>query len=190
MQAALVAEYSDTMIAIDRFEAKARKGDSAAVYGMGRMLLRQGNLPTALPYLQEAARLESGSPFVLGTLGAAYFQQGKLAEAQKVLRTALLLNPSAYGVHYRLALVLIELGQKEEALEHLQQIENLAHVFLDIDYQLGVVLGRLTSLDWPIITWDGIMSIEETSNWPSFITVKRRRSFGAHQKRPKRLNKC
>jgi tetratricopeptide (TPR) repeat protein len=146
MQAALVAEYADTQVALDRFKAKADKGDTAAVYGMGRLYLRQGNLTEGLPYLQQAASLDSASPFILSSLGAAYFQLGKLAEAQKVLRTALLLNPTAFSVHYRLASVLMELGQKEEALEHLQQIEDLSYIFLDIDYQLGVVLGRVNKL--------------------------------------------
>ena len=146
MQAALVAEYANTQLVMDRFQEKARKGDTAAVYGMGRLYLRQGNLAEGLPYLQEAARLDSGSPFILSSLGAAYFQQGKLTEAQKVLRTALLLNPSAFSVHYRLASVLMDLGQKEEALEHLRQIEDFSYIFLDIDYQLGVVLGQVNKL--------------------------------------------
>ena len=146
MQAALVAQYADPRVAQDRFQAKARKGDIVAVYGMGRLYLRQGNVTDALPYLQDAARLDSGSPFVLSTLGTAYYQRGKLLEAQKVLKTALLLNPEASSVHHRLALVSIELGQNEEALDHLRQIESLAYIFLDIDYQLGVVLGRVNQL--------------------------------------------
>jgi beta-barrel assembly-enhancing protease len=143
MQASLVAEYADPRGAEDRFLAGIRKGDPAATYGLGRLYLRQGKLAEALPYLQDAVRLDSGSPFVLSTLGEAYLKLGKLNEAQKVLQTALLLDPSAPVVHYRLALVLKDLGQKEAALQHFEGIEKWAPAFPDIDYNMGIILGQM-----------------------------------------------
>jgi predicted Zn-dependent protease len=146
MQASLVAEYSDPHTAEDRFRAGSRKGDVAATYGLGRLYLRQGKVADALPYLQEAARQDQRSPFVLSTLGDAYLKQGKLIDAQRVLQTALLLDPSAPVVHYRLALTLKELGQKEEALQHLQRIEQWAPAFPDIDYNLGILFGQMNQM--------------------------------------------
>ena len=142
MQAALVSEYADPRTAEDRFRAGVRKGDAAANYGLGRLYLRQGKVAEAMPYLQDAARQDSGSPFVLSTLGDGYLKQGKLKEAQKALQTALLLDPSSPVAHYRLALVLKEQGQKDEALQHLERIEGLAPVFPDIDYNLGILYGQ------------------------------------------------
>lgn len=146
MQASLVSEYSDPRTAQDRFQAGVRNGDVAAIYGLGRLYLRQGKVAEALPYLQDAARQDSGSPFVLSTLGNAYLKQGKLNEAQKVLQSALLLDPSSPVVHYRLALVLKELGQKEEALQHLQRIEEWAPAFPDIDNNLGILYGQMNQM--------------------------------------------
>ena len=83
MQASLVAEYTDPRVAEDRFKAGSRKGDVAASYGLGRLYLRQGKVAEAVPYLQDAARQDSGSPFVLSTLGDAYLKQGKLDDAQQ-----------------------------------------------------------------------------------------------------------
>jgi predicted Zn-dependent protease len=146
MQASLVAEYADPHVAEDRFQAGARKGDVAAIYGLGRLYLRQGKSAEGLPYLQDAARQDSGSPFVLSTLGSAYLNLGKLNEAQRVLQSALLLDSSAPVVHYRLALVLKELGQKEEALQHLQRIEEWAPAYPDIDNNLGILLGQMNQM--------------------------------------------
>ena len=69
MQASLVAEYADPRAAQDRFLAGIRKGDVVATYGLGRLYLRQGKSAEALPYLQDAVRQDSGSPFVMSTLG-------------------------------------------------------------------------------------------------------------------------
>lgn len=143
MQAALMAQYSDPNVALDRFQTGAKKGEVAATYGLGRLCLRQGNIKESIPYLQKAASMQPASPFILSTLASAYTADGKLNEAKKVLQTAILLDPSASIVHLRLALVLQELGQKDEALKHLQQIEDLAPMFPEIDYRLGTLLGQM-----------------------------------------------
>jgi len=146
MQAAMVADHSDFRVAMDRFQAEAKKAgkkrSAVAEYGMGRLYLRQGKVEEALPHLQEAAKMASSSPYVMSSLGAVYFQMGKLQEAQRVLETALVLNPSSPVAHLRLAQVLQDLGQKSEALKHLQQIEELAPSFPEIDRLLGVLLGQ------------------------------------------------
>ncbi len=146
MQAALIAGYTDQDKAYDRFQAGAKKGDKAAVYGLGCLYMRQGKYRDAEAQLQAAARAMPSSPLVLSSLGAAYHQLGKLQEAQKTFQTALTLDPSASIVHYRLALVCMDLGQKEGALEHLQKIEELAPMFPEVDYQLGIVLGQVNRL--------------------------------------------
>ncbi len=146
MQAALVAEYGDPRTAEERWRTGARKGEAAALYGLGRLYLRQGKTAEAMPYLQEAARQNSASPFVLSTLGEAYFKQGRFTEAQRALQTALLLDPASPVAHYRLALVLKEQGKKEEALEHLEQIEDLAPSFPDIDMSLGTLYGQVNRM--------------------------------------------
>jgi tetratricopeptide (TPR) repeat protein len=151
MQAALIADYSDPNVAMDRFQAERRRSKSGpspafVEYGLGRLLLRQGKTDQALPHLQEAARQASNSPFALSSLGALYFSQGRLLEAQRVLQTALVLSPASSIAHLRLAKVLQEMGQKEAALKHLYQIEALSPTFPEIDYHLGVLLGQVNRL--------------------------------------------
>ncbi len=142
MQATLIADYTDQAKAFDRFQEGIKKGDKASVFGLGRLYLRQNNWAEAVEQLRQAARLMPYSPFVLSTLGDAYYRAGKLQEAQNTLESALMLDPSSLIAHYRLALVLLDMGKKAEALDHLMQVEELAPMFPEVDYQLGVVLGQ------------------------------------------------
>ncbi len=146
MQAALIADRTDQARAQERFQAGIKKGDKAAIFGLGRLYLRQSMWTDAVSQLQEAARAMPSSPFVLSTLGSAYHKNGKLQEAKSTLESALVLDPSSSIAHYRLALVLQELGKRDEALEHLMQIEELAPMFPDVDYQLGIILGQVNKL--------------------------------------------
>jgi len=146
MQATLIADYTDEAQAFDRFKEGIKKGDNTAVFGLGRLYLRQNKWSDAVDQLRQAARLMPSSPFVLSTLGDAYQRVGKLHEAQDTLESALVLDPSAAIAHFRLAQVLMDMGKKDEALDHLMQIEELSPMFPEVDYQLGVVLGQANKL--------------------------------------------
>jgi tetratricopeptide (TPR) repeat protein len=43
-------------------------------------------------------------------------------------------------------MVLKDLGQKEEALQHFERIEEWTPAFPDIDYNMGVVLGQMNRM--------------------------------------------
>jgi len=146
IQTALIADYTDEPKALERFEAGVKKGDKLAVYGLGRLCLRQNKWSESVELLRQAAALMPDSPFVLSTLGRAYHQAGKLQEAQSTLQSALMLDPAASIAHFRLALVLIDMGKKDEALDHLMQIEEFAPTFPEVNYYLGVVLGQQNKL--------------------------------------------
>jgi predicted Zn-dependent protease len=146
VQAALVATYADSQLAVERLQNLSQFSKAAAEYGSARLHLRQGKVAEALPELQDAARKAASCTFVLSSLGGLYLQQGKVADAQKVLQSALLLDPSAPMVHFRLAQVLQEQGRREEALVHLQQIEEHSPIFPAIDMQLGTLLGQMNRM--------------------------------------------
>jgi len=146
MKATLIADYEQEQKAFDLFQAGIKKGDDVAVFGLGRLYLRQNKWSEAVEQLRQAARLMPSSPFVLSTLGDAYQRVGKLQEAQNTLESALMMDPSASIAHLRLAMVLMDMGKKDEALDHLMQIEELAPMFPEVDYRLGVVLGQSNKL--------------------------------------------
>ncbi|MGD9503468.1 MAG: M48 family metalloprotease [Syntrophobacteraceae bacterium] len=144
MQAALLSDYTDKAVALERFDSWAKEEGkaAAAAYGKGRVYLRFGEPALAVPLLQEAARLKPDSPMILSALGYAYFQNGLVAQAQRTFQTALLLDPNAAIVHYRLGLVLKDQGNGADALKQFQLAEPLAASLPEIDYQMGVVLGQ------------------------------------------------
>lgn len=146
IQAALIAEYSNDANAMTRFRAGIKKGEASAVYGLGCLYMRDDSWSQAVTQLKKAAGLMPDNPFVLSSLGEAYEKVGKLQEAQSTLESALMLDPSSAVAHYRMAKVLMDMGKKEEALDHLMQIEDLAPTFPQVDYQLGVTLGQLRKL--------------------------------------------
>ncbi len=146
IQAALVADYAEPRIALDRFMRESQEGNPAGFYGLGRLYLRQGRFEDAVQSLQRVARTNPGNPLVLSALGTAHFRRGNLDEALKVLETALLLNPGDVISRFRLATVLQDKGADRQALDHLMRIEEHAVVYPEIDYRLGVLLGRMNRL--------------------------------------------
>lgn len=146
VRAALVSEYSDPDKAMERLKSELQQGNDAATYGIGRLLLRQGHTEQAIEYLQNSASRHPNSPLVLSTLGSAYYRAGRLSEAERVLKSALLLDPASTSARLRLALVYKDQSRNDEALKNLQQIEKFAPTFPDIDYHLGVLLGQMNQL--------------------------------------------
>lgn len=146
VRAALVSEYSDRDKAMERLQSELRQGNDAAAYGIGRLLLRQGQTDQAIEQLQESASRHPNSPLVLSTLGSAYYRAGRLSEAERALKSALLLDPASTSARLRLALVYKDQSRNEDALKNLQQIDKFAPSFPEIDYHLGVLLGQMNQL--------------------------------------------
>ncbi len=143
IQAVLVADYAEPRIAMDRFRREADRGEISGFFGLGRLYMRQGSYGDAVEPLREAARRIPGNPLVLSALGTAHSRLGNLDEAQRLLETALTLNPGDVNSRFRLAVVLQDRGAERQALEHLMRIEEHSMVYPEIDYRLGVLLGRM-----------------------------------------------
>lgn len=146
VRAALVSEYSDHDKAMERLQSELQQGNDAAAYGIGRLLLRQGQTDQAIEQLQKSAGSYPDSPLVLSTLGLAYYRTGRLNEAERALKSALLLDPTSTSARLRLALVYKDQSRNDDALKNLQQIERFAPSFPEIDYHLGILLGQMNQL--------------------------------------------
>lgn len=83
---------------------------------------------------------------VLSTLGYAYYQEGHIDDARRTLESALLMDPGASIVHYRLGLVLSDQGETQKALEHFEKALPLAEILPDVEYHLGVALGATNDM--------------------------------------------
>jgi len=148
MKAVLISDYLDPHIAREKLLAMARNKDLEAVanFGLARLELRQNQAEKALNQFRQVVIQYPNSPMVLGSMGVAYFQMGRLEEARRVLNSALTVGARNVSIHFRLAMVLKDMGRTDEALEHLYQAERLAPMIPEINYELGVVLGQKNEL--------------------------------------------
>jgi tetratricopeptide (TPR) repeat protein len=73
--------------------AEQRPNDGAILDSLGWVVLRQGNVPGAVKFLERAVELDSEDAEINGHLGDAYWAAGRKDEAQVQWRRALNLNP-------------------------------------------------------------------------------------------------
>jgi TolB-like protein/Flp pilus assembly protein TadD len=113
----------------DLAEAQARKAveigpqSFLAHYYLGMALQLTGRLKEAMPEFQKAVELNN-DPFSLGMLIQAYARNGQLEEAQQTLARLNEVTPSGDRPAYALALAHTSLGEKEKAIEELEQAYN------------------------------------------------------------------
>ena len=113
----------------DEAEAQARKAleiDSrsfVAHYYLGMALQRRGRLKEAIPEFQKAVELNN-DPYSIAMLAQAYARNGQTDEARKLLGQLDEWAKSAEVPGYALALVHTALGEKERAIEALEQSYN------------------------------------------------------------------
>ena len=87
-------------------------------------------------------QLNPNSSHARASLGAAYYDAGRYAEAEAELRIALRLNPRLAHIRSNLALVLVELGQFDEAHQVSQEELAIAPGFSNSWNTLGIVYAR------------------------------------------------
>jgi len=68
---------------------------AAAHYGLGMSYLMMNRFPEAESSLQQSVKLQPNRPDVLATLGMAYVQDGKKAEAMQVYQNLSALDKNA-----------------------------------------------------------------------------------------------
>ncbi|MBR9979673.1 MAG: M48 family metalloprotease [Desulfatitalea sp.] len=101
MQYRLRALYNDPRAATEYFKAALERNpsDRYLMHAYGLLLGRTGNRAGGLEQLQKALALDAMDPVVLGDLGKLYFLEGRLEEAQNILRSAVSLpnaNPESW----------------------------------------------------------------------------------------------
>ncbi|MDP9161839.1 MAG: tetratricopeptide repeat protein [Acidobacteriota bacterium] len=108
-------------------ELKVNSQDARTHYMLGYIALKRRDSKQAEAELGRAAELDSQNPDPLVSLGQLYVDAGRLAEAEKAFRRAILLtkDPSRNGyqinrAHYGLARLLLQTGREEEGKKELQ----------------------------------------------------------------------
>jgi cellulose synthase operon protein C len=96
-------------------------GNALAMNNVAYVMVKRSK-PGALAMAEEAARLAPRSAAVLDTLAEAYAQDKQFAKAIEWQTKALALAPTADSLRLNLARLHLKAGQREPALEHLDQL--------------------------------------------------------------------
>lgn len=134
----------------------ARQEKAASRVTLGSAYLREGNLPSAITTLEEAARLDRRNWSAWNKLGLAYMAAGAYDQADEAFVKALDLVPEEAEALTNRGSLLIRAGRAEEAIEPLSQaaasltyrkpavaLSNLGYAY----HQLGRYSEALASLD-------------------------------------------
>ena len=111
-------------------------------FKQGIELLRNGYASEALEYLQQAAALKQHNPFYLSFLGVSMARaKQKWAPALELCKTAVSIKRNDVQLYLNLAEVYISAGQREDAVETLDNAVRFCGADLRIDRQRSK-LGR------------------------------------------------
>jgi tetratricopeptide (TPR) repeat protein len=98
---------------------------AAAWFALGRYELKREAFTSALADFAEAAKLAPANAAILAQMGAAYFNKGDFAEAEKVLRQSVNLDDSRADVQYTLGLTYLRLSKFRSALAQFRATHRL-----------------------------------------------------------------
>jgi len=104
---------------------RAKPDFAPALLGRAWLLYRMGRTSEALPDLLAADRTVSGNPRILQQLGLVYLALDRPAEAEKVLRRAIALDPEDSEALLHLGRALMALGKEPEGEAVLAKFEKV-----------------------------------------------------------------
>src|SRR4030042_1246950 len=90
-------------------------------WSLGTIYLMEGEYSKSAQELELAVNLSGGTFYYIALLGIAYSKMGKLQETQKLLDKIEARTTDVYTSYFPKAILLSELGKKEEALKCLQK---------------------------------------------------------------------
>ncbi|MFT7581448.1 MAG: tetratricopeptide (TPR) repeat protein, partial [Myxococcota bacterium] len=142
--------------AIAVLEALAKINSRAAVDYIHRaadLALSMGDEQLALRYTRQVVELNPADPVAQARVGALYQRMGYRAEAAEALRQALVLDPRAEGVKFKLAALYRDLGKNQREEQLLSEILRDARDPSDAMragrrlVQLAITTGRLQRVE-------------------------------------------
>jgi len=156
-----IASMRKQLIAILILAAVAGCGDSAKKsdehLAAGETLLRQGNYAAALPELQRAVDLNKDSIPARVALGNAYRGLKRYDDALDAFRAAKKIDRYVVAPHIASALMRVETGQIEMAIDELNHVIELEPRNL----QAKILLGRVSMM--PYRQPDGTVGVSRAS---------------------------
>jgi tetratricopeptide (TPR) repeat protein/peroxiredoxin len=121
---------------------------------LGLLATREGHTAEAIPYFQEALRLNPDHLIAMENLGNAYRQQKQWGEARKVLQRAVEISPQDPEANYSLGMVFAQLDDSERAYEFLQKALKFRPAYPEALNNLGVLYLRTRRRDEAVASFE------------------------------------
>ncbi len=127
--------------------------NSRAHASLGAAFLEQGKLDAAIPALQTALKLETGTAEAHNNLAMALVDVGRPNEALAHFTAAVALRPHAASTHYNFGNALLQLGRIDEAVTQQQQAVTLQPDLAEAHCALGNAFAASNRLDAAIASY-------------------------------------
>ena len=121
---------------------------------LGLLATREGRTIEAIPYFQEALKLNPDHLIALENLGNAYRQQKKWDDARILLERAVAVGPGDPEANYSLGMVFAQLNDNNRAYEYLQRALKLRPGYPEALNNLGVLYLRTGRRDEAVASFE------------------------------------
>jgi tetratricopeptide (TPR) repeat protein/peroxiredoxin len=121
---------------------------------LGLLATREGRTAEAIPYFQEALKLNPDHLVALDNLGNAYRQQKQWNEARSVLERAVKVGAQDPEVNYSLGMVFAQLDDTERAFEYLRRALTFRPAYPEALNNLGVLYLRTQRRDEAVASFE------------------------------------
>jgi tetratricopeptide (TPR) repeat protein len=121
---------------------------------LGLLATREGRTGDAIPYFQEALKINPDHLIALENLGNAYRQQKNWDEARQTLERAVAVGPQDPEANYSLGMVFAQLNDTDRAYEHLQRALQARPGYPEALSNLGVLYLRIGRRDEAVASFE------------------------------------
>ncbi len=135
-----VRTWRDTMMLFNHAR-EATDGNFLAINGIGSLLADRGDYSGALPYYEEAIRINPEYAQARNNLGVALLRLGRADDAVRCYQEVLRLSPDYSVAYYNLGVALFSLGRVEEAMSTFRSALRANADNENASYNLAIVLA-------------------------------------------------
>ena len=121
---------------------------------LGLLATREGRTAEAIPYFQEALKLNPDHLIALENLGNAYRQQKRWDDARSLLERAVAVGPGDPEANYSLGMVFAQLNDNDRAYEYLQRTLKFRPGYPEALNNLGVLYLRTGRRDEAVASFE------------------------------------
>jgi tetratricopeptide (TPR) repeat protein len=138
---------------------KINPGYALALFNLGNVLEKKGNIDEAIEHYEEALRIKPGYAEAQNNLGIALFKKRDYERAVLHFAKALEINPQDTGARNNLANVLFIQGKPDEAVSHYDKILNIDSENADAHYNLANILSTRGRVDEAVLHYKEALRI-------------------------------